>query len=216
MRKAGVGMRWLKSLLFMLCGVFSLCAAGREPPLSLNVEETDSQDRSESREGQTDVAREDYQFIGRHMVASYCGCDQHALHDLDGLRAAFSEAVKVSGARLLKLVEHIFPPDGMTVLALLSESHASIHTYPEHRACFVDIFTCGLTCRAEEFDNVMRRYLRPASSNQRIFLRHYDIDDDNFCAEASPVHARVDSNSGASRVKIIGRASTWNSFNSLR
>jgi S-adenosylmethionine decarboxylase len=36
-----------------------------------------------------------------------------------------------------------FEPQGVTVLALLSESHASIHTYPEVGSVFVDVFTCG-------------------------------------------------------------------------
>jgi ornithine decarboxylase len=29
------------------------------------------------------------------------------------------------------------------VLALLAESHASVHTYPERGSVFVDVFTCG-------------------------------------------------------------------------
>jgi S-adenosylmethionine decarboxylase len=43
----------------------------------------------------------------------------------------------------LKVVSRQFKPQGVTVLALLSESHASIHTYPEVGAAFVDVFTCG-------------------------------------------------------------------------
>jgi S-adenosylmethionine decarboxylase len=44
---------------------------------------------------------------------------------------------------VLQIVSKRFEPQGVTVLALLSESHASIHTYPEVGAMFVDVFTCG-------------------------------------------------------------------------
>jgi S-adenosylmethionine/arginine decarboxylase-like enzyme len=62
----------------------------------------------------------------------------------------------------------------MTAVLLLAESHASIHTYPEHQACFVDLFTCGRACSAERFDAVLRQYLRPASVQRRTMLRHAD------------------------------------------
>src|ERR1700676_4084295 len=92
-------------------------------------------------------ADEEFAFQGRHLIASYTGCSLSAMRDVDGLTDALHAAVAASGATLLQSVRHIFPPDGMTALVLLSESHASIHTYPEHRSCFVDIFTCGSSCQ---------------------------------------------------------------------
>ncbi len=91
-------------------------------------------------------------------------------------------AVKASGATLLNSVEHIFPPDGMTAVVLLSESHASIHTYPEHRSCFVDIFTCGTTCKVEAFDAVLRSFLRPRKHSRRIIGRHEEMVDETSSA----------------------------------
>ena len=41
------------------------------------------------------------------------------------------------------MVDKRFEPHGVTVLALLAESHASIHSYPERGAMFVDVFTGG-------------------------------------------------------------------------
>jgi S-adenosylmethionine decarboxylase proenzyme len=41
------------------------------------------------------------------------------------------------------VVSKRFVPQGVTLLALLSESHASLHTYPEVGAVFLDVFTCG-------------------------------------------------------------------------
>jgi len=123
-------------------------------------------------------AGDNFEFIGRHMVANYVGCDSDALRDLDGLEAAMKRAVEASGATFLKSARHVFPPDGLTLVLLLSESHASIHTYPEHNSCFVDLFTCGLVCRAEHFDAVMREYLRPSQVSVSTLIRHSGIECD--------------------------------------
>ena len=114
---------------------------------------------------------EAFDFIGRHFLASYLGCDPDRLRDLAGLKAAFERAIAASGATLMGSSDHVYPGGGYTLACLLSESHASIHTYPEHNACFVDLFTCGLRCRPEPFDALLRDYLRPAHSHVRRLIR---------------------------------------------
>lgn len=116
-----------------------------------------------------------YQFRGVHFLASYCDCDMDALADVEKLSAAMSHAVKECGATILEKSSWVFPPSGLTMVFLLSESHASIHTYPEHGACFVDLFTCGENCSAEEFDKQIRAYLNPKIVNQRTLIRDENI-----------------------------------------
>jgi S-adenosylmethionine decarboxylase len=122
------------------------------------------------------VILSDYDFVGRHFMASYVGCIPEALQDLHCLEDAMQRAVRASGATLLNTARHVFPAGGATLVMLLSESHASIHTYPEHDSCFVDLFTCGLDCRPEEFDAVLRAYLRPAQSSATTCIRHGGIE----------------------------------------
>ena len=50
---------------------------------------------------------------------------------------------------LLQLVSHQFEPQGVTALALLAESHMSIHTWPENGYAAIDVFTCGRTATPE-------------------------------------------------------------------
>jgi S-adenosylmethionine decarboxylase len=133
-----------------------------------------------------DTATDDFEFVGRHMMASYVGCDPDALRDLDALEVAMERAVEACGATLLNSARHVFPPEGLTIVMLLSESHASIHTYPEHNSCFVDLFTCGLDCHAEEFDAVLRSYLRPAEANATTWIRHSGIQHDRFHTRRHP------------------------------
>jgi len=114
---------------------------------------------------------DNFQFVGRHLIAQYYDCDPSALENVKMVSQKMREAVKASGAHLLKESEYFFPPNAMTMVLLLSESHASIHTYPEHRACFVDLFTCGVTCSAEKFDAVLRDYLKPGRVESNIIAR---------------------------------------------
>lgn len=123
------------------------------------------------------IAEELHEFAGKHFFASYLKCDSQALSDVDHLIQAMNHAVEASGATILDQTSYVFPPAGLTIVYLLSESHASLHTYPEHGACFVDIFTCGDQCIPEKFDAALRAYLQPEKASSRLFLRHEDIEE---------------------------------------
>ena len=113
-----------------------------------------------------------YDFFGSHLLANYVGCRAAALADDAGLAQAFEEAARAAGAAVLGKAQHCFSPHGMTAVLLLAESHASIHTYPEHAACFVDFFTCGRACQADRFEAALCDYLQPASVQRRLVFRH--------------------------------------------
>lgn len=116
-----------------------------------------------------------YQFRGVHFIASYCDCDMDALTELGRLADAMKLAVEQSGATILEISSWEFLPNGLTMVFLLSESHASLHTYPEHSSCFVDLFTCGEKCSAEKFDAALREYLKPKTVNLRTLIRNQEI-----------------------------------------
>ena len=63
--------------------------------------------------------------------------DQHFLIDL------LENVAVISGASVLKTISHKFSPQGVTAICLLSESHISIHTWPEQNKAAVDCYTCG-------------------------------------------------------------------------
>ncbi|MBS3903968.1 MAG: adenosylmethionine decarboxylase [Simkania sp.] len=113
----------------------------------------------------------EYSFKGKHFIASYLDCDEIAIRNIEVLKKQFQEAVKASYATILEVAEFVFAPDGLTMVLLLSESHASIHTYPERRACFVDLFTCGEKCQSSAFDTILRNCLKPAKVSWCELLR---------------------------------------------
>lgn len=118
-----------------------------------------------------------HEFSGKHFFGSYTGCDKVALGDVEGMLKAMDEAVLSSGASILDRTHYVFEPNGLTVVYLLSESHASIHTYPEYGACFVDLFTCGDHCSPVGFDKILQEYLKPTDANARLFLRHDGVEE---------------------------------------
>tara|TARA_B100000131_G_C18100071_1_gene605640 strand:+ start:618 stop:1085 length:468 start_codon:yes stop_codon:yes gene_type:complete len=82
-------------------------------------------------------------LLGKHCILELHDCNQFKLNDEAFVRTTITTAVKVSGAKLLNLATHKFKPQGVTALALLAESHLSIHTWPESKYAAVDVFTCG-------------------------------------------------------------------------
>ena len=81
--------------------------------------------------------------IGRHCILELYQCDHAKLNDEAFVRTTITSSAKIAGATLINLVTHSFKPQGVTGLALLAESHISIHTWPEIGYAAIDVFTCG-------------------------------------------------------------------------
>ncbi len=81
--------------------------------------------------------------LGRHALVDGSGVPADVLDDKAFLEAALESACRSAGASVLETTSHKFEPQGVTVVCLLAESHASIHTYPEHGRYMADVFTCG-------------------------------------------------------------------------
>jgi len=81
--------------------------------------------------------------IGRHCILELYQCDHARLNDEAFIRTSITSSAKIAGATLINLVTHSFKPQGVTGLALLAESHISIHTWPEIGYAAIDVFTCG-------------------------------------------------------------------------
>ena len=79
----------------------------------------------------------------KHLLLELYRCDYEKLNDESFLRCTLNRAAKLAKATVLNLISNKFEPQGVTAIALLAESHISIHTWPELNYSAVDIFTCG-------------------------------------------------------------------------
>jgi S-adenosylmethionine decarboxylase len=71
------------------------------------------------------------------------------LNDAEYLRGAMVEAATRCGATIVGENFIKFQPQGVTGVLVLSESHLSIHTYPEEGFAAIDCYTCGTTVDPE-------------------------------------------------------------------
>lgn len=83
--------------------------------------------------------------LGKHCFTEAYNCDRELLDDEEFLKTQIIEAINKTKLTLLEISSHKFSPQGVTIVALLSESHISIHTWPENGSAALDVFTCGDT-----------------------------------------------------------------------
>ena len=88
-------------------------------------------------------------FQGNHLLLELYGCNREKLNDELYLRCQLNSAAKLAKASVLNIVSNKFKPYGVTAIALLAESHLSIHTWPESQYSAIDIFTCGRDMKPE-------------------------------------------------------------------
>lgn len=81
--------------------------------------------------------------LGRHILAEIYGCDSEILNDRELIEKVMVDAALSSGAEIREVAFHKFSPMGVSGVVVISESHLTIHTWPELGYAAVDVFTCG-------------------------------------------------------------------------
>ncbi len=88
------------------------------------------------------IERNGLRYAGSHLILDLW--DAEHLDDAGVIEMAFRRAIRESGATLLHMHFHEFSENGgVSGVAVLAESHISIHTWPERGYAAVDIFMCG-------------------------------------------------------------------------
>lgn len=80
--------------------------------------------------------------FGRHLILELAEC-KIDLNNINKIKKILLQAVKISNAKIEKVISKKFYPQGFSLIYVLSESHLSIHVYPEENYCQLDFFTCG-------------------------------------------------------------------------
>ncbi|WP_353292583.1 adenosylmethionine decarboxylase [Synechococcus sp. M16CYN] len=137
--------------------------------------------------GRGDTTLQTTDMVGKHCILELYECDPSRLNDESFLRNSIAIAAKRAGATLLNLIAHRFEPQGVTGLALLAESHISIHTWPESGYAAVDVFTCGDHTMPEQACAVLCESLLAKRHVLRSFLRETPIKIATRTREPSPV-----------------------------
>lgn len=88
------------------------------------------------------IERDGVRYAGNHLLIDVFGARR--LDDLKHIERTLKRCVEVAGATLLHIHLHHFTPNGgVSGVAVLSESHISIHSWPEANYAALDVFMCG-------------------------------------------------------------------------
>ena len=108
----------------------------------------------------------------KHLLLELYKCNFERLNDESFLRCTLSKAAKLAKATVLNLISNKFEPQGVTAIALLAESHISIHTWPESNYSAVDIFTCGQNMLPELACQYLIESLKAKEHSLRVIKRN--------------------------------------------
>jgi S-adenosylmethionine decarboxylase len=81
--------------------------------------------------------------MGRHVISELWGCDVEKLNNMEFIERTFVDAALKSGAEIREVAFHKFAPHGVSGVVIISESHLTIHSFPEHGYASIDVYTCG-------------------------------------------------------------------------
>ncbi len=101
--------------------------------------------------------------VGKHIWANLYGINEKYLNSKTRLKALIKKAVKESGATLHEIKAWKFGGEkgGVSVIALVLESHFAIHTWKEYNYATLDIYTCGSKADPEKAFKLIISVLKP-------------------------------------------------------
>jgi S-adenosylmethionine decarboxylase len=121
-----------------------------------------------SQLSETSLSRSDDVIVGKHYYANLYGIDVDKAWDEEGLRDAVVKAAEVSNMTLLDVKSWKLGgvKGGVSVIAIVLESHITVHTWPHYGYTTVDVYTCGEDSEPSLGLKVLLEYLKP---------REYDV-----------------------------------------
>jgi len=110
---------------------------------------------------------------GIHIIIDLYGCNAEEINNASYLTSVILKAINESGLKALGTLSHKFNPIGYTSITLLSASHISIHTWPEHRYVALDIFACDEHDKALKAADIIISMLKPEKVERKILYRGF-------------------------------------------
>jgi S-adenosylmethionine decarboxylase len=105
-------------------------------------------------------------ILGWHWFLDFRQCQSIPTQAIE-LESIMLEAARLARATVVQQCFHEFSPHGLTGVLVIAESHFAVHTWPEHQAVCVDIFSCTKLLDIE----AAKRYLQKAFTCPRVHVR---------------------------------------------
>jgi len=107
----------------------------------------------------------------QHSIVELHGCDPARLGAVGPVRDAMVEAICAAGGTIVKRVFHRFAPFGVSGVVVITESHVTVHTWPEHGYAAVDIFSCDERLDHRQICEALRERFGAARVARRLLSR---------------------------------------------
>ncbi len=109
--------------------------------------------------------------LGRHFLLDIAEAPFDLLDDPVKIEEVLVSTVRAMGAKVLGIHIHRLSPQGISGVVVISESHLTIHTWPELGEAAVDLFTCGDEAAAKDAVTALGARLRAGRTDIREILR---------------------------------------------
>jgi spermidine synthase len=113
---------------------------------------------------------------GTQHVAEFFNCSKDILNSVADIENILRQSIEASNTELISLSSHRFDPIGVTSIAVVSESHVAIHTYPEARHASIDIYTCSRGPASATILNYLKDKLEPFTTRIAVLSRGNPIE----------------------------------------
>ncbi|MEA3470928.1 MAG: adenosylmethionine decarboxylase, partial [Thermodesulfobacteriota bacterium] len=113
---------------------------------------------------------------GTQHVAEFFNCSKDILNNVDEIERILRESIQASDIELISLSSHRYEPIGVTSIAVVSESHVAIHTYPEARHASIDIYTCSRGQASATILDYLKDKLEPVTTRIAVLSRGNPIE----------------------------------------
>jgi len=87
--------------------------------------------------------------VGHHYIVEGSGCNPDVISRVEQVEQIMVRAAEVADVQVWAISFHRFQPHGVSGVVVISESHLSVHTWPEMGYVALDIFTCGERAKPE-------------------------------------------------------------------
>ena len=109
--------------------------------------------------------------LATHLLIELNDCDSKILNDSNQVRDIFINAAKEGKATIVNELFHEFSPHGLTGVLVITESHLSIHTWPEFNYAAVDVFSCDDKLDGNKIKNILEKKLNSKKVEAKIINR---------------------------------------------
>jgi S-adenosylmethionine decarboxylase len=109
--------------------------------------------------------------VGTHVLAELFGVPEEKLSKVAAVRDIMHRIMQEAGFTSVGETFHQFEPEGVTGIILLSESHFSVHTWPEKEMLAADVFSCSGRAHALRALELLESYFEPQSIRHKIVER---------------------------------------------